>query len=83
VKQRLSRPFGSHICKTGPLYGKMASMATKAQGINPEIICEKCRKKKAEKEYLILETEIIYLCEECAGILKPFIPFLEKKGEEH
>jgi hypothetical protein len=73
-------PDGSfNICKIGPLYGKIALMATKAEGISPEILCEKCRKKKAEKEFLILQTEIIYLCEECAGILKPFTPFLKKR----
>jgi hypothetical protein len=58
-------------------------MATKPQGISPEIMCEKCRRKKAEKEYLVLEAEIIYLCGECASMFKPFIPFLEKKEGEH
>ncbi len=62
---------------------KFPSMATKAEGINPEIICEKCKKRRAQKECLLLGTEIVYLCQECAEMIKPLMPFLGKKEEEH
>ncbi len=59
-------------------------MATKAEGVPLDIVCEKCRLRKVVKEYLIFETEIIYLCEDCAKFVMPLLPYVGgKKEEEH
>jgi len=56
-------------------------MAIKADGIDIDVTCEKCNKRKAEKEYLIPEDKIIYLCDDCAMIVFSLMPFID--DEEH
>jgi ribosome-binding protein aMBF1 (putative translation factor) len=74
-----------HLLKNCVTIDKKTTMAIKAESTGIDVICERCGSKKAEREYLILETEILYLCRDCAKHVVPFIPFLQnrkKTGED-
>jgi hypothetical protein len=58
-------------------------LAERAGKIRDEIICEKCGTRRADREYLLFQDTIIYLCEECASMVLPLLPFLVREDTEH